>query len=495
MTKEKKYMIIGIFILMITLVGSVGTYAWFTWKSTNNTSLTMTIGKLADVIFTSGNNISTSTLSPVYNYTDGEVTTFSINNKDTTGTIVDYAVKLNITSIATELKSTSLKYVLLKNNTIVQEGDFSTISTGSTTIYSDSISTSGITNYKFYLYIDGNIENNTSMVNKSLVGTITVETVYKEPLDVAIETINNLGLEIDTSKTPDFTLDGGTCEEYCDGTNGIYKAEDDLGNTYYFRGNVENNYVKFANYYWRIIRINGDGTIRIVYAGTVVHENGYDDSDTKDMIIGESAFNLNDNDNAYVGYMYGTPGSSTYNDTHANINDSTIKKTIDTWYKNNLLSYQDKISDAIYCNDRSLTEGTGIKNAETFYGFNSRFENMQPSYICTNKNDKFSVNNDIGNGKLTYSIGLLTMDDIMFSGSSGGDSSYLYNNGLWWTMTPVGFLSSDNREPFCTLYMSNLSELRAEPVGAEWGIRPVISLKSSVIISGDGTINNPFTVD
>ena len=134
----------------------------------------MTIGKLADVIFTSGNNISTSTLSPVYNYTDGEVTTFSINKKDTTGTIVDYAVKLNITSIATELKSTSLKYVLLKNNTIVQEGDFSTISTGSTTIYSDSISTSGITNYKFYLYIDGNIENNTSMINKTLSGTLTV---------------------------------------------------------------------------------------------------------------------------------------------------------------------------------------------------------------------------------------------------------------------------------------------------------------------------------
>ena len=174
MTKEKKYMIIGIFILMITLVGSVGTYAWFTWKSTSNTSLTMTIGKLADVIFTSGNNISTSTLSPVYNYTDGEVTTFSINNKDTTGTTVDYAVKLNITSIATELKNTSLKYVLLKNNTIVQEGDFSTISTGSTTIYSDSISTSGTTNYKFYLYIDGNIENNTSMINKTLSGTLTV---------------------------------------------------------------------------------------------------------------------------------------------------------------------------------------------------------------------------------------------------------------------------------------------------------------------------------
>lgn len=497
MNKDKRFMLFGVILLLMSLVGSLGTYAWFTWKSTSNTSLTMTIGKLADVIFTSGNNISTSTLSPVYNYTDGEVTTFSINNKDTTGTTVDYAVKLNITSIATELKNTSLKYVLLKNNTIVQEGDFSTISTGSTTIYSDSISSGGTTNFTFYLYIDGNSENNLNMINKSLVGTITVETAYKESLDVAIETINNLGLEIDTSKTPDFTLNGGTCEEYCDGTNGIYKAEDDLGNTYYFRGNVENNYVKFANYYWRIIRINGDGTIRIVYAGTVAHENGYDDSDTKDMIIGESAFNLNYNDNAYVGYMYGTPGSSTYNDTHANINDSTIKKTIDTWYKNNLLSYQGKISDAIYCNDRSLTEGTGIKNAEGYYGFNSRLENMQPSYICTNKNDKFSVNNDIGNGKLTYSIGLLTMDDIMFSGSDGADisSSYLYNNGLWWTMTPAAFLPQDILEPHCVLYMSNLSELREEHVGSEWGIRPVISLKSSAIISGNGTINNPFTVD
>lgn len=497
MNKDKRFMLFGVILLLMSLVGSLGTYAWFTWKSTSNTSLTMTIGKLADVIFTSGNNISTSTLSPVYNYTDGEVTTFSINNKDTTGTTVDYAVKLNITSIATELKNTSLKYVLLKNNTIVQEGDFSTISTGSTTIYSDSISTSGITNYKFYLYIDGNIENNTSMVNKSLVGTITVETVKKESLDAAIETINNLGLEIDTTNTPDFTLDGGTCEEYCDGTNGIYKAEDDLGITYYFRGNVENNYVKFANYYWRIIRINGDGTIRIVYAGTVAHENGYDDSDTKDMIIGESAFNLNYNDNAYVGYMYGTPGSSTYNDTHANINDSTIKKTIDTWYKNNLLSYQDKISDAIYCNDRSLTEGTGIKNTEGYYGINSRLENMQPSYICINKNDKFSVDNNIGNGNLTYPIGLLTMDEIMFSGSSGGDisSSYLYNDGIWWTMTPVGFTNSDFKEPTCMLYMSNRSELNPASVEYEWGIRPVISLKSSVIISGDGTINNPFTVD
>lgn len=210
MNKAKKYMILGIILLLMSLVGSLGTYAWFTWKSTSNTSLTMTIGKLADVIFTSGNNISTSTLAPVFNYTDGEKTTFSINNKDTTGTTIDYDVKLNITSIATELKSTNLKYVLLKNNTIVQEGDFSTISTGSTTIYSDSISSSGTTNFTFYLYIDGNSENNLNMINKSLVGTITVSEgseglakYYMKGYDTSFNAIDHHNNECANTAFPD----------------------------------------------------------------------------------------------------------------------------------------------------------------------------------------------------------------------------------------------------------------------------------------------------
>lgn len=157
MTKEKKYMIIGIFILMITLVGGVGTYAWFTWKSTSNTSLTMTIGKMADVTFSSGNDISTNKLAPVYNYTDGEKTTFIINNRDTTNTFLKYKILLDITSIADELKSTNLKYKLLSNNTILAEGNFSTFANGSTnTLYEDTLNT-GITDFVFYLYIDGNI--------------------------------------------------------------------------------------------------------------------------------------------------------------------------------------------------------------------------------------------------------------------------------------------------------------------------------------------------
>lgn len=81
---HSKYLLISLIVLLILLVMATGTYAWFTWRSTNNTSLTMNIGKLTDVTFNSGNDISTSTLAPVYNYTDGEKTTFRINNKDTT---------------------------------------------------------------------------------------------------------------------------------------------------------------------------------------------------------------------------------------------------------------------------------------------------------------------------------------------------------------------------------------------------------------------------
>ena len=149
---QSKSLLITLIILLIILVIATGTYAWLTWKSTNNTSLTMTIGKMADVTFTSGNDISINTLAPVFNYTDGEKTTFSINNRDTTGATIDYTVKLNITSIADELKSSDLKYVLLKDNTIVKEGDFSTVATGSNTIYSGNISTNGTTNFTLYIY-------------------------------------------------------------------------------------------------------------------------------------------------------------------------------------------------------------------------------------------------------------------------------------------------------------------------------------------------------
>ena len=165
MNKAKKFIIVGISILIISLVGATATYAWFTWSSTDNTSVTMSIGKASDVVFKTGNDISTNNLSPVFNYTDGEKTSFSIINRDTTGASLTYTINLNITTISEELKSNNLKYKLLQGSNVVNEGDFSTITNNSTiTMYSDNLTT-GTINFTFYLYIDGNEENKYYFIN------------------------------------------------------------------------------------------------------------------------------------------------------------------------------------------------------------------------------------------------------------------------------------------------------------------------------------------
>ena len=179
MEKYKKFMYIGIFILLISLVGSAGTYAWFTWISPSNTNVTLSIGTLADVTFTSGPDINISNLAPVYNYTDGVSTTFTVRNANSTDSLL-YKVKLEITSIDNALKDESFKYTLVKDNKVVKTGNLKDAVTGNTLILNtsslDKGSTSSpkISTFKLYFWIDGNMENNSNMMNKSLVGKIDV---------------------------------------------------------------------------------------------------------------------------------------------------------------------------------------------------------------------------------------------------------------------------------------------------------------------------------
>ena len=239
--KAKKYMIVGIIVLLISLVGSIGTYAWFTWSSTNNTSLTMSIGELADVSFSSGNDISTNTLAPVFNYTDGERTTFVIRNKSDSE--LKYKVLLNITSIEDELKSSSLKYKLLNGNNVLVEGDFSNITSNSSTILYESTLTKGNISFTFYLYIDGNEENDLNMMDKNITGNITVEANAGTNL---AEYITNL--YTDTSKTP--VTNNSITYNYASSVNlmndrlGSMSTGIDAGNIRYY-GASPNNYIYF----------------------------------------------------------------------------------------------------------------------------------------------------------------------------------------------------------------------------------------------------------
>ena len=314
------------------------------------------------------------------------------------------------------------------------------------------------------------------------------------------QVLTKLGLTENTG-TPDFskTSCSSGCEE---STVGIYKTQDDFGDTYYFRGDVENNYVYFANKYWRIIRINGDGSIRMIYAGTSAHPNGYDDSSTKDMSIGKSAFNNSTIDNAYVGYMYGTTGSSTYSLTHSNTNNSTIKTTIDNWYNTNIKNtdYEQYVVDTIYCNDRSIdptSSGTGTAKSVTDYGVNYRLDkNKTPSLNCPQENDRFTVNSIVsgvtGNGALTNPIALITADEVAYAGGKNVTSNskyYLYTNNYYWTMSPSDFDGS---------YASGVrvGEIGSINFGSDLAftrfIRVVISLSSSALQYGNGTSSNPF---
>ena len=173
-----------------------------------------------------------------------------------------------------------------------------------------------------------------------------------------------------TGKCPTVNDDGSVSVTSKESTNGyLCKAKAAYGDSYYYRGNVTNNYVKFAGYYWRIVRINGDNTVRVIYDGTIAHANG---DSSEDRRVGTSVFNNNYNDNAYVGYMYGATKASTYDKAHANTNDLTIKFYIDNWYKTNILGTKNEqyLTDNVFCNDRSFSDdntGSGVGTNTTYY--------------------------------------------------------------------------------------------------------------------------------
>ena len=285
-----------------------------------------------------------------------------------------------------------------------------------------------------------------------------------------------------------------TSEE--DGTKGLYYTNtntEDGKTVYYYRGAVENNYVKFAGYYWRIIRINEDGSIRLIYQGETPNAMG------SEATIGDSAFNKKYNDNAYVGYMYGTPGSDTYEETHENINDSTIKTVLDTWYEENLLSYASYIADSGFCGDRSIYEGEGTglgygKNL-TYYQVYNRYNNTyKPQFSCPQSNDLYTTSSsNKGNKALDYPVGLITIDEVLYVGgrSSNNESYYLYIDDWCWTMSPVDFDGS-----FAVVgSILSVGRLYNEGVVYSRSVRPVINLKSDIgFTQGDGTGNNPYLI-
>ena len=282
----------------------------------------------------------------------------------------------------------------------------------------------------------------------------------------------------------------------------MYKSQEDNTDVYYFAGDARNNWVKFGGYYWRIIRTNSDGSIRLLYHGT--------SPETQNAYIGDSeiAFNENYNDSMYVGYKYGTSGSLENN--RLNTNDSTIKKTIDTWYKDNLASYTKYLSTtAVYCNDRELGSGTYSATGNQFYyvGYTRLGANKNPSYNCTNEYDAFSVNNT--KAQLTYPIALMTADEISYAGgvwaknaatwyylNSKGNASIKNGQNEWWLLSAASWDTDKSSVVFkVSSSQDRKAQFGAQSVQYKLHVRPVISLKSDVLHkSGDGSATNPYEI-
>ena len=297
----------------------------------------------------------------------------------------------------------------------------------------------------------------------------------------------------------------------------LASTEDDYGTSYYFRGAVKNNYVQFANKCWRVVRITGDGSVKLVLhndnTAGAANPCSSDNNSTNAAFARysgttyTSAFNSNYNDNAYVGFKYGTVGASTYEATHANTNNSTILKNLETWYKNNLESYESVIDDNVWCNDKTnVTDtsynpenkrnvnGLGYAKNVTYYGATQRLVSKSGSAGGTGPSLK--CNGELS--KITSKIGLITADELAFSGSIFGNynrSTYLQENtgtNWWWSLSPYFFYGS-----YAFVWGVDSGRLRDNDVGSVGngvGVRPAISLISSTNVTGGGTSENPYKV-
>ena len=504
---KKKSMLIVAILLM-----SIGFAAISTTLVINGNANVSENNEDFSVIFTAasidGNDVYTTAVDDtkkIITFTTSELKTLnqtSVLTYEVTNNSSNYDANVTITCVpkeGTTAKYTSIKNKLDNDATVVKAKESVN---GTLTITLDKTST--------------------EEVSEEYTCKLEFNAVERDTLGVKTTNLYNL-IETKADKTTviDYKIRSGVS-----GTNGIYTTTQTEGNTpvYYFRGDAEkvNNNIIFNNMCWKIIRTTETGGIKIIYNGIPV--DGKCETQTGDTTqIGTSAFNTSYNDNAYVGYMYGTAGSSIYQTTHANTNESTIKKYIDNWYKANFdETATSKLEDTVFCNDRSTkaydanTIGNtffssygdlGYGKNETFYGAAHRASffsnNPSPSLICQNINDKFTMDSKNGNGKLTYPVGLITLDEVVLAGfnthysntSNYKDSTnYLYTNAYYWTFSPV-FMHDEGSAGVG--HVASAGYVDSGVVARPIVVRPVVSLANGTLVAstGDGTSTNPYVVE
>ena len=524
---KKKSMLIVAILLM-----SIGFAAISTTLVINGNANVSENNEDFSVIFTAasidGNDVYTTAVDDtkkIITFTTSELKTLnqtSVLTYEVTNNSSNYDANVTITCVpkeGTTAKYTSIKNKLDNDATVVKAKESVN---GTLTITLDKTST--------------------EEVSEEYTCKLEFNAVERDTLGVKTTNLYNL-IETKADKTTviDYKIRSGVS-----GTNGIYTTTQTEGNTpvYYFRGDAEkvNNNIIFNNMCWKIIRTTETGGIKIIYNGIPV--DGKCETQTGETTqIGKSEYNsviktggtvYPDEmfDNIQIDYMYGTAKATTYEDAHANINDSVIKTYIDNWYNQNFdTTTTAKLEDTVFCNDRSTKAydtntigdskfsrfGTGGYNlASTLYSASHRVSYLSkspnPSLVCQNANDKFTVDTKNGNGVLTYPVGLITLDEVVLAGfntyySNTGDykdtTNYLYTNSVYWTLTPVVMCDNYNSllynpGAYIGCVADGISHCEATGYSSSpIGVRPVVSLVNGTLVAstGDGTSTNPYVVE
>ena len=621
MIKNRKNYLILILVtaLLITVIGI--SYAAFNYVGTGQKLNTITTGAISMNYIESSNVISMNNALPTTDNTGkkrlntGEYFDFTVKSSIKGNTDINYEIAAKEESGNT-FSGKNIKFYLTKVNSdgteeevmppkTYSEDTTSNVYTGRPadmmSLFVGNLNQQGDTEikYRLRLWVDENY--NPQNDNGGLTYKVKVN-VYGQTSDTVAQAedtyckdngftklsdcmlvMNNHEDTTDVAKTnikakgtPDFSKIAPNDTE----TDGLYMAEDDEGESYYYRGAVKNNYVSFAGFTWRIIRRNGDGSVRMIYSGKSTTDTG------EAVTIGNSQFNSKYWDPTYEGYKYnedfelhennGTTGydwftnTSKYNygtgytfdastkkftltgtikqltwkDNHdeivksqlysclntscnvvykvtgyqndtrmtvqpisysskslataqTNNTNSAIKTTIDNWYKNNLTAYTSKLADETFCNDRSISSGTGYKtDSYTFYGsYNRNADRRTPSLKCAQANDKFRVSN--ASAKLEYPVALITADELAMAGgvyNTSNTNYYLYNGQYQWSLSPGNFAPGGSVADVWYVDPSG-SLFPWYRVTGSFGARPVINLKTDTLITkGDGTALNPYVV-
>ena len=506
MDNNKRLIILSITGVLILICGVIGvTYSWFSTIIEGTGKPIVVTSGILDIKYEETEVMNVTLGKPINDdnrATEAYKNVFTVSHEDRSTLSACYSIDLSIDSIQDKFKSKWIKYELYdvtNNVSVTGIKDFSevtgpgliTMASGKNLAVDDSITYE----LRIWLSYSDTVDQTSLLQNNSgnaITAHIKVSAVNGEcpkPSLYAQILEDNPNVSTRTDFSTIFTESNNG--------NTIYKASGQDGkDTYYFAGQVTNNYVSFAGYYWRIVRINEDNSVRLIYAGTSA-------SDTAAFIISTGqAYNSSWDNSSYVGYMY------TASQQYGTGTNSSIKTVVDNWYASNLSSYSGYISKtAIYCNDRTVGSGSWSATGSTFY-YAARVRlqtNKTPTFACSNSNDRFTASTSTGNGKLTYPIGLITADEISYAGGLYGTNNsnyYIAQNASsgaswWWTMSPDYWTSNYSYAVvFRVGGSSGTGRLNGNYVNLASGVRPVISLKSCVLASGgSGTASDPYTVE